>query len=342
MTIWRWLGLWCAAALACPSMGAGPAQSADKVSVSALTFVSSAPLFIAQDRGHFAKEGLEVEIKFFTAAQPVAVAVTSGDADFGTTGLTAGFFNLAGKGTLAIVCAQSREEKGWEFNAYVASNQAYAAGLTGLDKLPGRNFGISTIGSSHHYMLGKLAEKRRFPMDQVKLAPLQSVPNMIAAVKSGQVDATLLPAQYANDLQAKGEAKVIGWVHEETPWQLGAVFTSPKMIQERRPVVERFVRAWVAAAAAYDAAFQKRDAQGKRAFGPEADALIAIIAKYTRAAPEVIKVSLPYIDPQGRLLVRDLYDQVRWYQAQNMVDKTVDPKTIVDLSFVKGHLDVPN
>ena len=92
------------------SLPAAPARAADKVSVSVLTFVSSAPLFIAQDRGHFAKEGLEVEIKFFAAAQPVAVAVTSGDVDFGTTGLTAGFFNLAGKGTLKIICAQSREE----------------------------------------------------------------------------------------------------------------------------------------------------------------------------------------------------------------------------------------
>jgi len=175
----------------------------------------------------------------------------------------------------------------------------------------------------------------------VKLAPLQSVPNMIAAVKSGQVDATLLPAQYANDLQAKGEAKVIGWVHDETPWQLGAVFTSPKMIAERRPVVEKFVRAWVAAAAEYDAAFQKRDAQGKRVFGAGSDELIAVIAKYTKVEPEVIKVSLPYIDPRGRLLVRDLYDQVRWYQGQKMVDATVVAASIVDLSFVKEHLDLP-
>jgi len=337
----RWLGAASLALAAGLGLAAPDTRAADKVAVSALTFVSSSPLFIAQDRGHFAKEGLEVEIKYFTAAQPVAVAVTSGDTDFGTTGLTAGFFNLAAKGTLKIVCAQSREEKGWEFNAYVASNQAYGAGLTGLDKLPGRSFGISTVGSSHHYMLGKLAEKRNFPIEQVKLAPLQSVPNMIAAVKSGQVDATLLPAQYANALQDKGEAKVIGWVHDETPWQLGAVFTSPKMIAERRPVVEKFVRAWIAAAAEYDAAFQRRDAQGKRVFGPGADELIAIIQKYTKVDPAVIKVSLPYIDPKGRLLVGDVYDQVRWYQAQNMVDKAADPKSVVDLSFVKDHLDVP-
>ena len=335
------LGRYCAALAAVATFGIGAAQAADKVSVSALTFVSSAPLFIAQDKGYFAKEGLEVEIKFFNAAQPVAVAVTSGDADFGLTGLTGGFFNLAAKGTLRIICAQSREEKGWDFSAYVVSNKAYAAGFKSLDQFPGHSFGLTQAGSTFHYMIGRLAEKRGFDLNKLTLTPLPSVPAMLAAVKSGQVDSVIAPAQFANAMQAAGEAKIIGWVHQETPWQLGAVFTSPKMIAERRPVVERFVKAWVAAAADYDAQFQGRDAQGKRVFGPTSGELIAIIEKYTKAKPEVIKRSLPYIDPQGRLLVRDLYEQVRWYQQQNLVDKSLDAKTVVDLSFVKGHLEVP-
>jgi NitT/TauT family transport system substrate-binding protein len=336
----RWSRLLCAAALAA-AMGGNAAYAADKVRVSVLPFVSSAPLFIAVEKGHFAKQGIEAELKFFAAAQPVAVAVTSGDVEFGVTATTAGFFNLAGKGTIKIVAAQSREEKGWPFNAYVASNKAQAAGLTSLDKLPGRSFGISQVGSSHHYMIGRLAEKRGFALDKLQVTPLQSVPNMIAAVKSGQVDATILPAQYANDLEARGEAKILGWVDQETPWQLGAVFTQPKLIAEKRAVVERFVRAWQAAAAEYDAAFQRRDAKGGRVFGPGADELIAIIEKHTKVKPEVVKVSLPYIDPQGRLLVRDLYEQVRWYKANKLIDADVEAKAIIDLSFVKGHLDVP-
>lgn len=330
----------CSAAAALAILAA-PAFGADKVSISVLPFVSSSPLFIAVDKGYFTKEGLEVELKFFTAAQPVAVAVTSGDADFGVTATTAGFFNLAGKGTIKIVCAQSREEPGWAFNAYVASNQAFAAGLTSLDKLPGHSFGISQVGSSHHYMIGRLAEKRGFTLDKLRLVPLQSVPNMIAAAKGNQVDATILPAQYANDMVAKGEAKILGWVDKETPWQLGAVFTSPKMIAEKRAIVEKFVKGWQAAAAEYDAQFQRRDSKGDRQFGPGADGLIAIIAKHTKIKPEVIRISLPYIDPQGRLLVRDLYEQVRWYKANKLIDQDVEARNIVDLSFVKGHLDVP-
>jgi NitT/TauT family transport system substrate-binding protein len=37
--------------------------------------------------------------------------------------------------------------------------------------------------------------------------------------------------------------------------------------------------------------------------------------------------------------VRDIYHQIAWYQAQGLVDKSVDPGTVLDLSFVKGHFE---
>ena len=52
-----------------------PAAAAEKVVICALTFVSSAPLFIAADRGYYAAEGLEAELKFFRAAQPVGMLI---------------------------------------------------------------------------------------------------------------------------------------------------------------------------------------------------------------------------------------------------------------------------
>jgi NitT/TauT family transport system substrate-binding protein len=87
-----------ATAVICAGIGlADAAQAKEKVVICALTFVSSSPLFIAMDRGYYEAEGLEAEIKFFNAAQPVAVAIASGDCDYGVTGFTAGFFNLAGR-----------------------------------------------------------------------------------------------------------------------------------------------------------------------------------------------------------------------------------------------------
>jgi NitT/TauT family transport system substrate-binding protein len=50
---------------------------------------------------------------------------------------------------------------------------------------------------------------------------------------------------------------------------------------------------------------------------------------------------LPYIDPMGRLDVGDIYKQVELWKAQGQVAHDADPKTFVDLTFVKGHFNVP-
>lgn len=328
-----------AAVFACTATAA-QAQT-EKVSLAALAFVSSAPIFIAQDKGFYAAEGLEVEFKIMQAAAPVAVAVASGDAHFGITGLTGGFYNLAGKDGVRIIAAQSREEPGWDFVAFVASNKAFEAGLNAVDKLQGKTLGHTTAGSTFHYVFGRLFEQRGWKLEDAQLRALQAVPNMYAAVKSGQVDAIQAPASVANTMLLAGEAKIIGWVHQHVPWQLGALFTSPKLINDRRATVEKFLRAYLRATAAYDAEFQKKDAAGQRVFGSGSGELIAIIEKYTKATPDVIKQSLPYIDPMGRLKVKDIYDQIAWNKANKLVDESVDPKKALDLSFVKGHFDVP-
>jgi NitT/TauT family transport system substrate-binding protein len=330
-------------AITCGLACSHPAAPSQHVRVAVLPFISSAPVFIAKERGYFEKEGLDVELARFDAAQPVALAVASGDADFGVTAFTAAFFNLAGKGALKVIAAQSREEPGYDFVAYVASKQAYAAGLHTPKDLAGKSVAISTVGSSFHYVLGMLAAKYGWPADSLQLKPMQSIPNMVAALAGGQVDATVLPANNALKLQNDGSGRIVGWVHEETPWQLGALFSSSKNVQEKRPLVQRFVRAYQHGLADYAAAFLRKDAQGKREFGAEAQALMPIFSKWVDPKPtlELAEASANYMDPQGRLLVGDIYKQVSWYQSQGLVDRTVSPAEFIDLGFVTGHFDVP-
>ncbi|HKU94449.1 MAG TPA: ABC transporter substrate-binding protein [Vineibacter sp.] len=319
------------------------ASAQEKVSIAALRFVSSAPIFIAMEKGYFKDKGLEVEFKFFDAAQPIAVAVAAGDADLGITGLTGGFFNLAGKGAIKIIAAQSREEPGYDFVAYVASKKAFDAGFTDPGKFPGKTIAITQTGSTFHYMLGMLAEKRGFKLTDVTLKPLQSIANVTAALKGEQVDGALLPANNAYAAEKEGFGKIVGWVHQETPWQLGALFAGSRVVDQRRATVEKFMAAYVMACADYAEAFLQRDAAGKRVFGDKADALIPMIQKYVEPKPpaDQVKASASYIDPQGRLLVKNIYDQVAWYQAQGMVARDVDAGKFLDLSFVKDHLDLP-
>ncbi len=337
MRMWRGWGLVLAVAALLWTVPA----AAQKIRIAALTFVSSSPLFIAQEKGYYAEEGLEVEFSFFRAAQPVAVAIAAGDADFGVTAFTAGFFNLAGQGALKVIGAQSREEPGFDFSSYVVSNQAWEDGFRSPEQFPGRSLGMTQYGSSFHLMIGLLADKLGFALDEVRLVPLQNVPAMIAAVKTGQVDAIILPAHITKPLAARGEARIIGWVHEYTPYQLGGLFTSTRNVVERREVVEKFVRAYQRAATDYNEAFNQVDANGRRVFGEKAEALIPIIQKYTKASREAILNGAPYIDPLGRLDVGSVYDILAWFQRQGLVDASVRAEDILDLSFIEGHFNVP-
>src|SRR5690349_18114470 len=193
------------------TIGAALADDALKAKVGVLRLSSSAPVFIAQDKGYFRDAGLDIELKFFDAAQPIAVATASGDIDFGITAFTAGLYNLAGKGTLKVIAGMSREKAGYPLIGYFASNNAYAAGLKTPKDLAGKRIAVTQTGSSFHYALGLLADKYGFRLKEVKIVPLQSLSNVTAALKGDSVDAALLPISTARKLMDEGGAKFLGW-----------------------------------------------------------------------------------------------------------------------------------
>ena len=108
------------------------AAAPQKVTLGMLRLTSSAPLFIAMERGYFAEENLDVTPQWFDAAQPIAVACASSKIDVGATGITAGLYNMAAKGQkLYLVADKGREQKGYPSSALMAGRAAYEAGLVG-------------------------------------------------------------------------------------------------------------------------------------------------------------------------------------------------------------------
>ena len=306
--------------LAMAASGLARADDLLKAKVGVLRLSSSAPVFIAQDKGYFREAGLDVELKFFDAAQPIAVATTSGDVDFGITAFTAGLYNLAGKGTLKVIGGMSREKAGYPLIGYFASNNAYAAGLKTPVDLAGKRVAVTQVGSSFHYSLGLLADKYGFKLSEMKVLPLQSLSNAAAALKGETVDAALLPVSTARKLMDDGGAKLLGWVGDETPWQLGAVFASPKTLANQA-LVTRLLAALVRADREYYDVILAAVEDGKAPINDKTRPLLEIIAKYTNLPVEQVVGNCAYIDPDGKLDVKNVANQISWLQEQGFVDK---------------------
>ncbi len=314
------------------------ASAADPVRLGLLQTLSPAPFYIAQERGYFRDAGLDVTFRFFQAAQPIAAAAVSGDIDVGVTALTGGFFALAGKGALKVIGGGLHEEKGYEGSAILVSTKAYEAGLTAPAKLAGHSFAITQYGSSFHYMAGRIAEASGFDVKSLTLRPVQQVANMVAAVRSGQVDATIAIASMAKPVDAAGEGRIIGWAGDIVPYQITALFTTDKMIAEHPDVLRRFAQAYARGVADYREAFLRLDAAGKPIRDASTDAVIPAITKYVFVndpdAARKISEGVGFYDAGGALDVADVIAQYRWFQAQDMVKSDADPKTLIDTSFL--------
>ncbi|HEY0182850.1 MAG TPA: ABC transporter substrate-binding protein [Rhodopila sp.] len=317
---------------------ASAVHAAEPVRLGLLHTLSPAPFYIAQERGYFRDEGIDLTFRFFEAAQPIAAAAVSGDIDIGVTALTGGFFNLAGKGTLKVIGGALHEEKGYQGSAILASNKAFASGLTSVDQLAGHSFAITQYGSSFHYMVGRIAEARGFDVKSVTLRPVQQIANMVAAVTSGQVDATIAIASMAKPLEASGQAHILGWAGDLVPYQITAVFTTPKMIANRSEVLKHFAAAYQHGVADYREAFLRLDKAGHPVVDAATDAAIPLLTKYVFTgdpdARRKILEGVGYYDAGGALDVKDVLDQARWFKAQGLVRDQVHPEATLDTSFL--------
>ena len=313
-------------------------RAADPVRLGLLHTLSPAPFYIAQERGYFRDAGIDLTFRFFEAAQPIAAAAVSGDIDVGVTALTGGFFNLAEKGTLKVIGGGLHEQRGYQGSAILVSNQAYAAGLTSLDKLAGHSFAITQYGSSFHYMLGRIAEAEHFDAGSVTLRPVQQIANMVAAVSSNQVDATIAIASMAKPLEAGGQAHIIGWAGDIVPYQITAVFTSGQMIAQHADLLHRFARAYQKGVADYREAFLRLDPQGKPIIDEKTDAVIPLITKYVFTgdpnARQKIISGVGYYDEGAALDVGDVIAQLKWFKAQDLVKGDAEPQSVIDTSFL--------
>ena len=320
--------------LAIVAIGAARADDVLKARVGVLRLSSSAPVFIAQEKGYFRDAGLDVELKFFDAAQPIAVATASGDVDFGVTAFTAGLYNLAGKGVLKVIGGMSREKAGFPLIGYFASNNAYAAGLKTPKDLAGKRVAVTQVGSSFHYSLGLLADKYGFKLSEVKVLPLQSLSNAAAALKGETVDAALLPVSTARKLMDDNGAKLLGWVGDETPWQLGAVFASPKALANK-PLVTKLLGALERADREYHDVILSAVKDGNAPINEQTKPLLEIIAKYTNLPVEQVVGNCAYVDPDGRLDVKNVANQIDWLRSQGFVDKGFSAEAIIARDYVK-------
>ena len=250
-----------------------------------------APVFVAQERGYFAKEGLNVQLTPVQGGSDSVVQLAAGNFDAAVGGAGAGLFNAAKRGVKFTIVAPMHQERPPLTTPLVISAKR-ANEFKSVADLKGKKVAINATGAATEYWLDQALEKAGLSMSDVQLTSLafRDVP---AALENGSLDASMLGEPLVTINEDKGIVKVLAedFINGFTSTYL---YMSEPLLKDKPEAAKGFMRAYLRAV---------RDLQGKYMN----DDIAKIIEKYTKVpAATTLKSSTPQYDAKGVIPVNDL------------------------------------
>jgi len=295
--------------------GALPAQELKRIRIGypSLSFRQS-NVWVAKEMGLFKKYGLEVEPIFLRGGQIATQALAGGDPPIVNIG-TVVQANLTGFSLVLVAAVET------SYDQIVFARP----GITKLEQLKGKKFGISGFGSATHYATIILMRHLNIDLKDLTLLPTGPDAERLAALVTGKIDATLFTSSSAAPARKSGFIELIQIADLGVEVQGNGFATSRAYVQTNREVVKNALKGFVEAI--YFIYANKKEAQ-------------KVFAKYMRTGdPDVLEDSYrgyvtsipkkPYPTLKGIQFMLDMLAE-KMPQA-----KSAKPEQFVDLSFLQ-------
>ena len=169
-----------------------------------ILFTVALPVYIAQDKGFYRENNIDVDAVFTRGGGENVQAVVSGDAQIGLgTGTLAVISAFVKKAPIKIVAA---EITGMDAFWYVLANTP----MRKLEDLAGKKIAYSRPGaSSHMAVLGIADQIKAKGLKPAEPVSLGGIPEVYTALRTGQTDVGWSVAPFQLDRVEKGELRVV-------------------------------------------------------------------------------------------------------------------------------------
>lgn len=219
-----------------PSSSLGAAETPTKL-LFAYGAVSSnvTPLWIAKDQGFLRKYGLDADLVFIIAGR-AAQAMLAGQVAIGLVGATHVANAVTGGGDLTMVLGlQNRLD-------YILVGRP---SIKSAEQLKGKKVAIGTPSGSAslatYVALDYLGLSPR--RDNIVLLGVGGVPERMAALRAGTVEATSLSPELGQVVISEGYNILLDTGRENIPFQSSGLVTSRKLIRSNPQLVEHIAKA---------------------------------------------------------------------------------------------------
>jgi NitT/TauT family transport system substrate-binding protein len=317
------------------ALAAAPA-AAEEVKIGVARTLSDAGYYIADAKGFFREEGVEVSITGFNSAAQMIAPLGTGDLDVGGGTVSAGFYNAVGRGILIkIVADQASIKPGYGYSSLMVRKDLVDSGrYKTFADLKGMKVAIGAPGTGTASALNEALKKGGLKYGDVEVVYI-GFPEHLPTYRNKGIDASITNEPTMTRAIEEGVAVRVAGNDVTYPNQQTAVtFYSDRFIQGRRDVAERFMRAYIRGVRLYNDALN----DGRLA-GPKADEVIAILVKYTtiKDAGMFRRMIPSYVDPDGEVNVASLGKDLDFFRELGLIEKKdVSVEGVVDASFAKA------
>jgi NitT/TauT family transport system substrate-binding protein len=216
------------------------------VTLVVLPYLTSAPLFIADDEGDFRREGIEIEYVRLQEGVDGIPALLNGDIDVLGGSLTFGFFNLIHRGARirAIAGKGIIPSGGCASQAILARRDLIAGGR--LAAPAGRRLVASVNRASYTtYVMGRALQAAQLGLDDVDLVDLPQ-PLLVGSFESGRIDLAFVSEPWISAVLDTGSAAVWQPASALLPgFQYAFIFFGPNLLDREPGLGDRFIRAYL-------------------------------------------------------------------------------------------------
>ena len=306
-----------------------------RVNVGIANSATDAALFVADKKGHFKAEGLEVNFIAFDSGARMIAPFASGDLDVGAGGPSAGLYNAVARGIdIRIVADKSSTPPGRPINFLLVRRDHVESGrYKTLADLKGMKVAGAAPGGAATTTLDKLLEKAGLRIADVERVYL-GFPQQAIALENKAVDAALPTEPAASEAVKRGSAvRIIGDDEIYPGHQLAAIFYAGQFITKKPEAAKRFMRAYIRGARDYADAI----VDGKLS-GPKGEEMIAILTASSQIKdPEIYRaITAANIDPDGKLGIESLKEDLAIFTKEGLIEGKVDINKVIDTSFAQA------
>ncbi len=310
-----------------------PAGTQSKVLVGNVNTSSDVPIFIADKKGYFKAEGLDVELISFSTAAKMIAPMGAGQLDVGSGTVSAGLYNAySRKIGIHIVADKGSARPGYNFSQLLVRKDLIDSGrYKSFKDLKGMKIAIAARGTGNAATLNAALKAGGLTFKDVDTIDL-GFPDHLVAYQNKAIEAGVTNEPTATLAVRAGLAvKVEGNDSLFANHQTAVLLYSDKFSKERPEVARKFMRAYIRAARDYNDALLDGRIAGKGA-----EEVIATLIQYTDIKDAALyRDTVPSAcNPDGRVDLASLDSDLAFFKEEKLIEQAdIKASDLVDHTF---------